>query len=536
LMYQIKWCKDNDVKSLVISDKLDGVSIYTKYVDGILVLASTRGNGYEGKDITDKITLIQPTIDKMGIVELRGEAVMTADNCDKLGYSLPRSAVAGILNADDKEHYDKCEFIDIVFYSVLGDGTLKTYTDHFISLSTCGVVSAEYSVINISDTLENEIAEYFKNRKEINIFDIDGIVVANIDDPSVGDDYYPSNMVAFKVNEEAVRVCVTGVEWNIKRSGKLQPVVHFHTTNINGSKISKATGFNKKFIDDNNIHKGSEIGIVKSGDIIPYITECYTRFDGGDIEIPLICPSCNTPLTETETSVDLVCLNIDHCPDQQLYNIEHFLLAHEVEEITATTIKRLRVMNIQDLYSLTDFDISCIDGMGIKRAQTILSQLQKTLKTTPEKLLKSFGIGGIGNTASDLIINHFGDFESLFDKNVDDFIELDGIGDVLALNLVNGLIKNKPLYDFLKQKGLVFDEKASADLQGKIFTLTGKSDINRNDLTKMIVSHGGMVKGISKKVSFLVTNDVDSQSGKAKKARQYGIDIITYDDLLNIIE
>jgi DNA ligase (NAD+) len=173
--------------------------------------------------------------------------------------------------------------------------------------------------------------------------------------------------------------------------------------------------------------------------------------------------------------------------------------------------------------------------MGLKRAQTIIREIKKTLNTTPEKLLKSFGIPGIGNTVSKMVLNTYNDFDSLFDKDVSDFTGIDGVGDVLAENLVSGLSKNRGLYEFLKDRGLKFEEKASMDLQGKIFTLTGKPDINRNDLSKMISQHGGMVKGISKSTTYLVTNDMNSTSGKMKKAIAYGVSIITYDDLLNMI-
>lgn len=528
----LKWCHDNNLKQLVLSDKLDGVSVYARYVDGILEQASTRGNGYEGKDITEKVRLIAPTCNGSGVQEFRGEGVMTQDDCDSLGYSLPRSAVAGIFNNDEIDE-NKCKKISIIFYNTLGK-ELPVYTEHYFEIHKAGLNLPVFCMVDVDENLESEIVKYYQERKDDSEWDIDGIVCANQSDASIGEDYYPANMVAFKVNEESVRCVVTDIVWEIKRSGKLQPVVHFEPVKIGGSNVTKATGFNRKFIVVNNIHIGSEIGIVKSGDIIPYITECYTKDDGYEVDEPTNCPACGEFLDSTKTGVDLVCIN-STCEGQMLYKIEHFLLSHDVEEITATTIKRLGVKSIKDLYNLTEGDISSIEGMGSKRAKVILKELQKTLDTTQEKLLKSFGISGIGNTASDMIVNKFGDIDTLFDKNVNDFKELDGFGEVLARNLVNGLNENKDLYMFLKSQGLKFEEKKSMDLQGKVFCLTGKSDISRNDLMQMIGSHGGMVKGISKKVDFVVTNDTNSTSSKMKKAIQYGIPIISYDELLNII-
>ena len=529
----LKWCNDNDIKELILSDKLDGVSIYSRFLDGKLVQASTRGNGYEGKDITEKVRLITPTCKGSGIREFRGEAVMTQNDCDKLGYSLPRSAVSGILNGDDQEHFDKCQFVSIIYYNVLGVN-LDNYEQHYTGIAHANLRYPEFVTVPVIEELEAKMIEYFQFRKSYSRFDIDGIVVARIDDGSVGEDYYPSNMVAFKVNEKPVRCVVTNVVWEVKRSGKIQPVVHIEPVNIGGSRVSKATGFNKKFIEDNRISRGAEIGIVRSGDIIPYIVECYTKNDMVFKDIISSCPACGYSLDVSLSGVDLVCIN-HYCDGKMLYKIEHFLLAHEVEEITAKTIKKLDVRCIEELYSLSHDEIASIEGMGASRANTILTQLQKTLNTTPEKMLKSFGISGIGNSASDLILNTFGDLETVFTRNLDDFIKLDGIGDKLARNLFDGLRNNVSLYQFLKNRGLKFEEKVSMDLQGKIFTLTGKSDVSRNDLLSMIGSHGGMVKGISKKVDYLVTDDINSTSGKMKKAIQYGITIISYDDLLNII-
>jgi DNA ligase (NAD+) len=114
-------------------------------------------------------------------------------------------------------------------------------------------------------------------------------------------------------------------------------------------------------------------------------------------------------------------------------------------------------------------------------------------------------------------------------------MEVDGIGEIMAGNLVRGLERWKSLYYYLIGQGLKFQAKASTNLQGKIFTLTGKSDISRNDLTKMISSHGGMVKGISKSTNYLVTDDITTGTSKTKKALQYGTSIITYQTLLNMI-
>lgn len=268
----LKWCKDNHIDKIVVSDKLDGVSIYAKYVDGVLVQASTRGDGYNGKDITEKVRIIQPTINTRakGTIELRGEAVMTTENCESLGYSLPRSAVSGVLNGDDQEHLNKCNYITIIWYMILGD-SFNNYEQHYISLFDLGLYLCNYRVIDVTNDIETILQERYMERKAVSKWDIDGLVVANQYDATVGEDYYPSNMCAFKVMQDAVETKVVDVEWNVSRTGRVVPTVIFEQVVIGGSKISRATGFNAKYIKNNNIAIGSKIGVVRSGDVIPYI-------------------------------------------------------------------------------------------------------------------------------------------------------------------------------------------------------------------------------------------------------------------------
>lgn len=533
----LKWSRENKVLTVTVSNKLDGVSIYAKYVDGYLVRAATRGDGYEGKDITEKIRLIQPSIlggvSSMGVVELRGEAVMTPENRDKLGYSLARSAVSGILKGEDQEHYDLMEYVDLVFYTILGDD-IPDWTGMFYRLERYQVNVVSFITMPITSDIEDRLVEHFDHERSKSKWDIDGLVVADQNNTNVGEDYYPTNVVAFKVNEKPTVCTVTGIEWGVKRSGKIQPVVHFEPTNINGSMVSKATGFNMKFVVDNHITIGDSIGVVKAGDIIPYITENFSPDGLSDIPVPTICPSCHSELTTTDSKTDLVCNNIS-CSGQLLFWLENFLLCHGVEEITSKTLEKINPKSINDLYNLTVEDMVKIDGIGESKARVIRDQLDKSLETTDENFLQSLGIPGIGKTMSDLLINAYGSYIGMLDKGVEDFIEIDGIGEVLAVNLSRGLTRTVRVYTFLRDLGLTFKEKKSLNLQGKIFCLTGKSDISRNDLTQMISSHGGMVKGISKKVDYLVTNDPNGTTGKTKKAHQYGIQIISYEDLISII-
>lgn len=249
--------------------------------------------------------------------------------------------------------------------------------------------------------------------------------------------------------------------------------------------------------------------------------------------LPTNCPSCNTLLIWSDSGVDLICPNPD-CYQKNLYKVEHFILSHDIEFITAKTLEMIGIETIEDLFDLEEFELIEMDGVGPKKARIILSQIKKSLDTTPDKLLKSFGIEGIGNSLSKDILNKW-TFDQLFDITPQEFETLDGIGSVLARNLILGLGENIELYEFLQERGLKLNEVKDSNIKGMIFTLTGKSDIKRNDLTKMINEMGAQVKGISKKVNILVTNDIKSTSGKMKKALKYGTEIISYEDLYEML-
>lgn len=527
------WVRSNNIKVLSCSSKLDGVSVYIDVENRKVALAATRGDGYVGKNVTDKIEKIFPkTLTCDEFLSVRCEAVMEDSVARNLGYKNARNAVAGILNSKDGLNI---EHVTLLFYQVYNK-EFERYSDHIKFLKSIGLLTPTSYIIEVGDDidkLEERLADELRQDKESGHFGIDGIVVGDDSRPDIGSYYFPSNIVAFKVNEDATTVKVTGVQWNIGRTGKITPVVLIEPTDINGSTISKATGFNARYIIDNNIYPGCEVGLVKSGDVIPFIVESYSKDKEENTDIPVRCPSCDSRLKWTNSSIDLMCNNPE-CPEILLYKTENFLLSHGCEEMTYTTLKNLGVENIFELYSLDEFSISMIDGFGTKRAGQIMKEIDKTLHTTQEKLLKSFGIDGVGNTISKVVMNYF-TIDQLFTVSADELMKIDGVGSIMAANIQRGIAENKELYDFLIEKGLKFEELKSSSLKGKVFTLTGKSDMKRNDIVSMISANGGMVKGISKTVDYLVTDDPNGSSSKTQKARVYGTKIISYEQLMSMI-
>ncbi len=531
-----EWLTENGIATIAAGDKLDGCSFSVEYDGGHPVFATTRGDGYQGQDITEKAKVFCPKSQHKGNFHLRGEVLALTSTARGLGYKKSRTFVAGVLNSDGMKHV---EHLYVVFYLVL-DFDYDSYNKHIEAIESFGLPAVNYEtfdvvfLMNRNMNMEEILADHYKNRKDESQWDIDGLVIVDNENPNHTDDYYPSNSCAFKVNEDAIETKVISVEWEVKRSGKIQPVVHIEPIEISGSTVTKATGFNYGFIRDNKIGPGAIVGVVLSGEIIPYIETIVLEsiFDS----TPIVCPSCDGRLTLSSTLVDKFCFN-DDCEGKELYWIENFLLSNGVEEMSVSTLKKLEFGGIFNLLVLDEFDISVQEGFGSSRASTIVKQIKKIYNTTPANLLRSFGITGCGNTMSAEIVHHFdGNFESIFGATKEEFMSIEGIGHKMAERLIDELPDHRNLYDFLSERGLTFAEKEGDSLKGKKITLTGKSEIKRNELKKAIEAQGGMVKGISKGVDFLFTNSPESTTTKMKKAKEHGITIMPYEELYKILD
>jgi len=253
------------------------------------------------------------------------------------------------------------------------------------------------------------------------------------------------------------------------------------------------------------------------------------------------CPACGSEL-EWE-GVDLKCTNED-CWRKSYKEVEHFIRSMGAENITEKTLMKLGIDHIERLYEIDEWGISTIEGFGVKRAQQIVDEIQGTLFSTPEILLRSFGMKNIGKTASREITKHLYRItdddnkvmEYVFSLPYEELIKIEGIGDITARTFVNEIGKYKDRYKFLKRSGLVFmNENTKGKFDGINFTLTGKGWLGRKEIQTLIEREGGSVKSIGKTIDYLVTNDVESTTGKAKKAREYGVQIILYEDLKEML-
>ena len=369
------WAREYIHKQLVYWAKLDGCSLFVEYVNGTFSRAMTRGDGEFGQDVTAHARyFVAPELDDNSTVELRAEVILTGNHHRELGYKTRRNGTAGMLNADATS---ACENLSILYYELITDdcGLPHTEVSRIDRMTELGLPVAPH--VMAKDYTGDQLVTLLARWKAAYAFDMDGVVITP-DNSMREDAMRPDNKIAFKVNEEATLCKVVDVEWGVGRTGRVTPVVVIEPTEIGGVTVERATGFNAEFVVENGISEGATIGIYRSGDVIPYID--YVG-DSVYTEYLVHCPSCQSLLENT--GVDLVCNN-HNCPEQNVQIVEYFLRTLGCENVTAVTLRKLDVQSVKQAYDLDEFEISMMEGFGIKRAEVIVSEIRKTLSTTPD--------------------------------------------------------------------------------------------------------------------------------------------------------
>jgi DNA ligase (NAD+) len=528
------WLNKQPDDIFFITEKLDGVSFMVTYENGKVSFAATRGDSSTGRDITDKAKIFCKPIKSKNRESYRAEAMLIDDAHKKLGFKTRRNGAAGILNRD---YLKDEEFITPIFYESLNYGPGTEEEKYNFMLEHFGVSHVPNSMIyNKRTTPISAVIMFLEMVKDNGLYEVDGLVITPMDYERE-DVEFPDNKVAFKMNEEGIEVEVDHVEWKVSRTGRIIPVVNIKPTDFQGVTVERATGFNAKFIMDNKIGKGSIVKMVRSGDVIPYITETVSP---GELFIPNSCSSCGEFLEMK--GVDLVCKNTI-CQAQSFKHVEHFLVTMGAENITQKTLVKLGIDTIEKAYEIDEFEIAGVEGFGVKRGRQIVAEIESTLQTTPDRFIRALGISNIGKTASKLIYDRFRPdcenddhfMEIAWNLKPSQLEEIDGIGEVIAENYFKNIRQvGEGLFSFLINKGLKWEQVARS-LAGLTFCMTGKGEYGRKELQLMIEKKGGAVRSMSKSVDYLVTADINSQSGKSKKAREYNIQIISYEDLMEML-
>lgn len=555
----------------VVEEKIDGLSLALRYVDGKFTQAVTRGDGInQGEDVTENARVIadivNELIDKPPYLELRGEVYMTHESFtatnqrqERLGlktFANPRNCAAGTLRQLDSRIVRERRLSMFVFNLQKIDGIeLSSHTQAYDFMTRNGIkIISGYTVCKNFDEVRRAI-ETIGNRRDTLSYDIDGAVV-KVNDFSQREllgstSKFPRWAVAYKYPPVERETVLRKIELSVGRTGRITPTAVFDAVNLNGTKVERATLHNQDFIDTLGINIGDTIRVYKSGEIIPRVSGVVKSAENdAPYKIPDTCPACGHKLERELSASDFRCFN-PNCPAQFENHLLNFAgrNAMDIKGLGETSIPKLiaegLVKTVADIYKLhtrrDELIAKKIFGLA-KATDKVLAAIDESKKNSPAKLLTGLGIFGVGSAAARDLINHFGGISALSHATLDELQQVHDIGSITAQHVKDFFDdpENIKLLDELKAAGLTLDgEKiffnADSPVAGKIFVLTGTlANYKREDAATLIEERGGIVKGsVSKKTDYVVAGD--NAGSKLTKAQELGIAILSETDLEQLL-
>lgn len=540
----------------VLSWKLDGLTIVLTYEEGKLAKAVTRGNGEIGEVITSNARTFENlplAIDFKGELVLRGEAVISYADFEKINdeitdegakYKNPRNLCSGSVRQLNNEITAQRHVQFFAFSLVSADGVeFKTRNEQFDWLTERGFQVVEHVSVN-AKTISDAVSA-FEAKIADNPVPSDGLVLSYNDieyGRSLGETAkFPRDSIAFKWQDEIKESTLREIEWSASRTGLINPVAIFEPVELEGTTVSRTSVHNISVMRELALGIGDTITVYKANMIIPQIAENLTR--SNNVKIPKNCPVCGAyTRIKAENGVEtLVCPN-PACLAKQIKNFTHFVSrdAMNIEGLSEMTIEKLIargfIRELSDLFHVEEYkqEIVKMEGFGEKSFRNLKNSVEKARNTDLARFLYSLGIPNIG-TANARLIARFCEnkWERVETLTKEELLTIDGVGEIMAdafLAFFADPDKRKMVDDLLKEVHLDESfEKLGTALAGKTFVITGSLAHyeNREALKAEIEKAGGRVAGsVSAKTSYLINNDINSTSGKNKKARELGIEII----------
>lgn len=553
----------------LLSWKMDGLTIVLTYQNGTLVKAVTRGNGEIGEVITANAKAfvnVPLNISYQGELILRGEAIIRYSDFEKINeqiedvdakYKNPRNLCSGSVRQLNSEITAQRQVHFYAFSLVKADGIdfKNSRKEQFEWLKTQGFEVVEYHEVT-KETLPETVKMYSEAIAE-NDTPSDGLVLL-YDDIAYGQSLgrtakFPRDSIAFKWADEIQETKLLYIEWSASRTGLINPVAVFEPVELEGTTVSRASVHNISIMEALELGAGDRITVYKANMIIPQIADNLTR--SGVRDIPEVCPVCGgqTEVRQLNDVKSLYCTN----PDCQAKKIKSFTLftsrdALNIAGLSEATLEKFigvgMIHEYADIFHLDRHqeEIVEMDGFGQKSYDNLIAAAEKASHTTLPRMVYGLGVAGIGLANAKMICRHFkNDFEAMRHATVEELVEIDGIGEVLAQAWAAFFSdgKNNAIVDHLLAE-LTFeagDEESSEDADetfaGMNFVITGSLEHfkNRKELQELIERRGGKVTGsVTSKTNYLINNDVASSSSKNKKARELGVPILSEEEFLKL--
>jgi DNA ligase (NAD+) len=553
--------------------KFDGLAINLRYEQGVLVQAATRGDGETGEDVTQNIRTIGAIplrlIGKQApVLEVRGEVYLRRDDFEALNerqrekgdktFVNPRNAAAGAVRQLDPAIAAQrpLSFFAYGLGEVQGWEVPATHSALLDALAALGLpVNGERRVVQGAAGLvafHRRIAEM----RDALPFDIDGVVY-KVNDRGLQQQLgfvsrEPRWAVAHKYPAQEQQTLLNGIEIQVGRTGKLTPVAKLAPVFVGGTTVSNATLHNVFELRRKGVRIGDTVIVRRAGDVIP---EVVGRVPGlrsayvPNFRMPRQCPVCGSAVVREKGGIDHRCSGGLFCAAQRKQAILHFAgrRAMDIEGLGDKLVDQLVdagvVRSLPDLYRLGVSALAALERMAEKSAANIVAALGKSKSTTLARFLYALGIRHVGETTAKDLAKHFGAIDRLMDASVDQLLEVNDVGPVVAASLHTFFAQphNREVVEQLRAAGIAWPEHdGSADrspkpLAGQTFVLTGSlPTLAREDAKAMIEAAGGKVAGsVSKKTHFVVAG---AEAGsKLDRARELGVAVLDEAALLAML-
>lgn len=532
---------------LMVTEKLDGISVAVEYIGGVFAKAATRGDGVIGEDISVNVAKMRGVLGKLPenfSGSLRGEIILTKTDHQKYfpDYSNPRNAASGVAKRYDGQG---CEHLTVVFYQVADGKDFLTEADQFTWLGEMGLKTPNWYVTSMTPGIKTPLdlwLEYQQTKRAQLDYEIDGLVV-RIDDLEAQillgeNDGRPKGAVAFKFAPLTKETTLRGIEWQVGATGRITPVALFDTVSLLGTKVDKASLYNIAYIKQLGLGIGSRILVARANDVIPRVVQ-VVGLPNNTTTTPNQCPVCSAD-TQMEGEY-LVCTDTSSCPAQTVGRIKKYVTTLDIQELGDTLIEKLvaqgLVTSVADLYALREDNLSKIERMGARSAAKVIKNIQSKKNLPLAQLLGALSIPLCGQSTIKLATDAgFETMDSLKAAGPDKLATIPGFGPARAKQLSLWLDKKSQIVSEILSYGVTIAAKIQGTLTGKKVCFTGSTTRPRAGLEQLVKEAGGEVKNsVVKNLDYLVMADPNSTSTKAQAARKNGTKCITEDTLLEII-
>lgn len=550
-----------------IEPKIDGLSVALEYENGKFVRGATRGDGNVGEDVTENLKTIRsiPMVIENAPPRLivRGEVYMPKKVFESLNAELerdgkqlfanPRNAAAGSLRQLDSKIAAKRKLDILIFNLQYAEGLeFESHRQTLDYLKECRFKVIPFRVLSDVKEICEAVTDIDLNREALPC-DIDGAVI-KVNDLSLRERLgttakFPKWAAAFKYPPEIKPTVVEDIVIQVGRTGVLTPKAVVRPVRLAGTTVTNATLHNQDFISEKDIRIGDTVLIRKAGEIIPEILEVdmsKRSKDAAPFHLPNACPVCGSPVERDADGAFMRCTGAE-CPAQLSRLIAHFAGrdAMDIEglgdAIVEALIGKKLISSPADIYYLGLEDIACLWKSGTKAAQKLLNAIEASKQQDLSRLIYALGIRQVGAKMGKSLASHFGTMQSLIESTVEELTAIPDVGEVTALSIRRWLDnpQSKHLLNRLEQAGVNFESKREIidrRFEGKIFVLTGAlTQFTREDASEKIELFGGKVSGsVSKKTSFVIVGE--NAGSKEKKARDLGIQILSEQEFLNMIQ